>query len=233
MKKIAALIPARGGSKGVPRKNIKTLGGKPLIFYSIQACLDCDAINRVIVSTEDLEIATIAKECGAEIPFLRPKELAQDNSTDYDVLNNFFDQVNVQDVVLIRPTTPLRDIKKLDLAIKHYYNNIENISSMRSVHEIPESPYKLFKISKAGFCEGLFDNFNGIKDYTNLPRQTFPPIYQPNGYIDIIKKETVSKGSAYGHKILPFLTEEVIEIDTNFQFDLLELKIKAIKGETK
>ena len=89
MEKLTALRPARGGSKGIPRKNIKTLGGKPLIFYSIQACLNCDIINRVIVSTEDLEIAAIARESGAEIPFLRPKELAQDNSTDYDVLRNF------------------------------------------------------------------------------------------------------------------------------------------------
>ena len=107
MKKITALIPARGGSKGVPRKNIKLLGGTPLISYSIKACMESNYIDRIIVSTEDEEIAYVAKKLGAEVPFMRPDNLAQDKSTDYEVLQHFFTQVKVGEVALVRPTTPL------------------------------------------------------------------------------------------------------------------------------
>lgn len=221
-----ALIPARGGSKGVPGKNIKSLHGSPLIFYSIDACKKSSLIDRVIVSTDDQKIADISQRSGAEVPFLRPAELAQDNTTDYEVLKHFLSVYDCESVVYIRPTTPIRDFKVIDEAINIYKNKKNTITSLRSMHRFSESPYKMFKINKSGFCEGFFEDFNGIKNHTNLPRQSFPAAYQPNGYIDIVKRETIENGTTYGAKIFPYVTETVIEVDTQFEFDLLELQIK-------
>ena len=230
MAKLTALIPARGGSKGVPRKNIKLLGGLPLLSYSIATCLKCVNIDRVIVSTEDEEIANISRTFGAEVPFIRPLEFARDDSPDYGVIKHFFSQVDAEEVVLIRPTTPLRDDAVVDTAIA-IYRSLVDITSMRSMHELAESPYKFFKIDSNGLCEGFFDNFNGIKNYTNLPRQTFPKAYHPNGYVDIIKRSTIDAGSTYGEKISPFFTDAVVEVDTKEQFDLLELYLT--RAETR
>ena len=94
------------------------------------------------------------------------------------------------------------------------------------MHRFSESPYKMFRINENGFCEGFFEEFNGNKNYTNLPRQLFTAAYQPNGYIDIVKRKTIEDGTTYGAKIYPYVTEAVIEVDTQFEFDLLELQIK-------
>ena len=106
---IVALIPARSGSKGVPNKNINLLNGEPVLTYSIMAALKSKLIDRVIVSTDSKEYATIAKNYGAEVPFLRPEEYAQDDSTDLDVIKHFYSVEGAQDLALVRPTTPLRD----------------------------------------------------------------------------------------------------------------------------
>ena len=90
------------------------------------------------------------------------------------------------------------------------------------MHELPESPHKMFMINDDGECCGFFPDFNGIKNYTNLPRQMFPKAYQPNGYLDIVKRSTLSGGDTFGDVILPIVTEEVIEVDTQYQFNQLE-----------
>lgn len=223
-----ALIPARGGSKGVPRKNIKKLKGHPLISYTITACKLNPNIDRIVVSTEDKEIAQVSERYGAEV-LDRPKELSQDNSTDWGVINHFFQSYNTDDAVYLRPTTPLRDPDKLSDAIDFYIKNRDRMSSLRSMHELPESPYKVFKIDEDGYCKGFFEDFEGIKDYTNLPRQKFPKSYQPNGYIDIAKRETIdSVESAFSSSILPFVSEFATEVDAQYEFDLLthQLDIK-------
>ena len=221
MSKITALIPARGGSKGVPRKNIKNLCGYPLISYSIVACLNSKNINRVVVSTEDIEIAAVARRYGAEVPFMRPSSLANDNSTDYDVIKHFLDNSSEEEVAYIRPTTPLRNPKKIDEFIDYFFKNKNKMSGLRSMHELPEPPYKVFKIED-GMCRGFFKDYKGVVDYTNLPRQTFPKAYQPNGYLDIAKKETLKNGTAFGMQIRPVITENVTEVDMQHEFELLE-----------
>ena len=96
------------------------------------------------------------------------------------------------------------------------------------MHELPESPHKMFKINNLGFCEGFFEEFEGIRNYTNLPRQRFPIAYQPNGYIDIVKKETLCSGEdSFGEIIFPIITDFVIEVDSAFQFELLEYQLKS------
>ena len=227
---LTAIIPARGGSKGVPRKNIRELAEYPLIAYSIIACKKCPGIERVIVSTDDAEIADTASRYGAEVPFLRPEEYAQDNSTDLDVIKHFYSIEGAQDLAFVRPTTPLRKAKVMDLFVEQYFKKREIITGMRSAHELPESPYKFFKIVD-GIFTGFFDDFNGIKDYTNLPRQMFPKAYHPNGYLDILKKDTVLAGSDFGSKILPAITEFTVEVDDGYHFELLESQIAMGKDK--
>lgn len=230
MSRITALIPARGGSKGVPGKNIKELHGFPLLAYSIEACVECEGIDRVVVSTDSDEIAEIARYYGADVPFIRPSEFAQDNSTDYAVINHYFDQTGDEEVAYIRPTTPLRDPKKLTEYIDFFFDNKSLMSGLRSMHELPEPPYKMFRVED-GFCKGFFKDFNGIKDYTNLPRQTFPKAYQPNGYMDISKRQTLRiDETSFGMKIMPVITEQVTEVDMQHEFNLLNFQLSTEKN---
>ena len=114
---VPALIPARGGSKGVPRKNVKLIGGHPLIAYSIAACKMSNKISDVYVSTDDREIASVALKYGAKVPFLRPLQYASDTSGDWEVINHFFENIDAKYVAYMRPTTPLREPKKIDIAL--------------------------------------------------------------------------------------------------------------------
>ena len=223
---IAALIPARGGSKGVPRKNIKKIAGHPLLAYSIAACEKSKYIDKIFVSTDDEEIARISKEYGAIVPFIRPSEYATDSATDYDVLKHFFQNIDVDDLAYIRPTTPLRDPAHLDEAVERYFEKRGALTAVRSAHEMPESPYKLFKI-EGEYFQSFFEDFKGIKNYTNLPRQRFPKAYQPNGYVDIVKRGVVESGASFGEKIFPYITNLVTEVDLPYQFEMLETEIET------
>lgn len=223
---IFAIIPARSGSKGVPGKNIKKLGGYPLIAYSIAACRLSKKINRIIVSTDSTEIAEIAESFGAEIPFIRPAKLAQDNSTDLEFIEHVITWFDVYEGVVpdylihIRPTTPLREPELIDDAILKIIEN-GNATSLRSVHEIRESPHKMLSMN-GDFLEGLYPD-DPRPEYYNLPRQNFPPVFQPNGYVDIIKSETVLKlKTLHGTKVLSFLTPDVGEIDVIDDFNFIE-----------
>jgi len=230
--KIPALIPARGGSKGVPRKNIKLIGGHPLIAYSIVASRMSNKINDVFVSTDDREIAAIALKYGAKIPFLRPMEYASDLSGDWEVINHFFQNIDEPYVAYMRPTTPLRDPKKIDKYINFFMKNKDDMSGMRSMHELSEPPYKMLMI-KDGFCAGFFDDFDGIKNYTNLPRQVFPKAYHPNGYIDIVKRSHVLKSNdAFGMRIMPVITSHTNEIDTYDDFKRIQQQVSNGYGDS-
>jgi CMP-N-acetylneuraminic acid synthetase len=229
--KIIAVIPARSGSKGVPKKNIKLLGGYPLIAYSIIAARLCLKIERTIVSTDSREIAEIALFYGAEVPFLRPKKLAQDNSTDLEFFGHLVgwfkeNENDVADLLVhLRPTTPLRIPQEINKAIGLIENKID-ATSLRSAHELPEPPQKMFQIDKNGFFRGFFPN-DSRPEYFNLPRQLFPKAYHPNGYVDIIKTDNILSGaSLHGFNILAFITPPAVEIDNKEDFDYLEYQLK-------
>lgn len=229
MSKIHALIPARGGSKGVPKKNIKILGGYPLIAFSIIAAKLCPEIERIIVSTDSPEIADIARAYGAEVPFLRPPELSQDNSPDIDFIRHALIWLTSHEsepdfIVELRPTTPLRAPILVSTAIQSIKSNTE-ATSLRSAHELSEPPQKMMGIHN-GFLTGLFPN-DSRPEYYNLPRQTFAPAYHPNGYVDIIKTDTVrNTGRLHGSRILAFVTPYTVEVDGIEQFDYLEYIIE-------
>lgn len=217
---ILALIPARGGSKGVPRKNIIKLGEHPLIAYSIVAAKLSKYINRTIVTTDDREIAEVSKNYGAEIPFMRPKELAKDDSLDIDFFKHTLswlkDNGNYKPnyIVQLRPTTPLREVAVIDNAIETIMNNIM-ATSLRSAHECEKiTGYKLFRIEDKYIKFFGEEDFKKGEEYYNLPRQVLPKTYNPNGYVDIIIPKTLDNtNTLHGENIIPFITLEVPDID--------------------
>lgn len=228
--KIIGVIPARGDSKGVPKKNIKLLGGYPLIAYSIIVSRLSSKIERTIVSTDSQEIADIALFYGAEVPFLRPIEIAQDHSTDLELLQHaisWFEQNESAApdlLVQLRPTTPLRIPSEIDRAIV-YMKERPDASSLRSAHELPEPPHKMLQIDEKGFFNGFFPD-DPRPEYYNLPRQLFPQAYHPNGYVDIIKTDIIQKTSSlHGPNILAFVTTFTVEVDRPEDFEYLEYQL--------
>jgi CMP-N,N'-diacetyllegionaminic acid synthase len=228
---LIAIIPARSGSKGVPGKNIKLLGGIPLFAYSIIAAKMMPSVSRVIVSTDSNEYAEIAKSFGAEVPFLRPIDISDDKSTDYDLflhaLNWFKENENdlPEYLLHLRPTTPLRDPKIMEDAVYLFFNNKDKATSLRSGHNAPESPYKWFLKDDNNYFKGLRDDLTPEK--VNLPRQSFPTVYIPDGYIDILKSTVIlHSGTLHGDKMLVFESPFCVEVDTNDDFQYLEFQIE-------
>ncbi|MBN2421606.1 acylneuraminate cytidylyltransferase family protein [Candidatus Woesearchaeota archaeon] len=217
--KILALIPARSGSKGITDKNIINLGGHPLIAYSVVAAKLSKFINRIIVSTDSEEYAKIAEKYGAEVPFLRPVDISGDYSTDREWVMHALDFLKENEnyvpnlIVHLRPTTPLRDFRLIDKAIEEMITD-KKATSLRSSHILKETPYKLFK--KAGgyydfFCK---QEFKEDEEYHNYPRQKFPVTFKPNGYIDIIKPETIKRTNMlHGKFIHAFITDKTADLD--------------------
>ena len=230
------LIPARGGSKGIPNKNIIELNGIPLIAYTIHVAKKSNLINKVFVSTDSQDIAEIARSFGATIPFIRPSYLASDNASDIEVFKHFIDKtfklgINItENIVHLRPTTPGRDIQELEKAILNF-KNFPNASSLRSAHISDDKPHKWFK-EENGFFKPLID-IQGDLEIQNLPRQNFPRSYIPNGYIDIVKVKLIKKFNLFhGPNIKAYITQKVVDIDN---FNDLELAINdpLVRGLSK
>jgi len=225
---VIAIIPARSGSKGVPDKNIRLLGNHPLIAYSIAAA-KLSGIERVLVSTDSKKYAEIAEKYGAEVPFLRPTELAADQSTDLEFMQhamNFMSKVGEvvpEYWIHLRPTTPLRDPNILKEAINFIQQHPE-AHSLRSAHPAPESPFKWFLRDSVGYFQGLREDLTPEK--VNLPRQTFPTMYVPDGYIDIVRSSWVlTQQNLHGHNMYVFESPVCTEIDTIKDFEFLEYQL--------
>tara|TARA_Y100001970_G_C14184427_1_gene831690 strand:- start:570 stop:1286 length:717 start_codon:yes stop_codon:yes gene_type:complete len=236
---ILSIIPARGGSKGIPRKNIRRLNSKPLIYYSIKASLNSKKINRTIVSTDDDEISKIARDYQAEVPFIRPEELAQDDVTDYPVFNHCLQWLEDNEsyfpdiIVNLRPTSPLRSSIDIDICIEKLQKE-ENADSLRSISYAGQHPLKMWKIIKGELQP--FTNIEAKKFYEpfNMPRQKLPSAYIQNGCIDVIKYDTLKrKKSMSGSNIIPYLMENgsTVNIDTEVDWLLAEILMK--KGNKK
>ncbi len=227
---IVAIVPARGGSKGVPGKNLRLLGGYPLLAYSVAAARLTSRIRRIIVSTDAETIATIAREYGAEVPFLRPPELARDNSTDLDFMLHAIYWFQRQEgavpdyLVHLRPTTPLREPQRIAAAIDVLRDRPE-ATSLRSAHPAPESPFKWFRRDSAGYFRGLFD---GVSNETlNNPRQTFPEAFIPDGYVDVVKPAAIlASGLLHGERMVGFESPRCTEVDTVADLELLEWELR-------
>ncbi|MBU0750269.1 acylneuraminate cytidylyltransferase family protein [Patescibacteria group bacterium] len=217
--RVLAIIPARGGSKSIPKKNIHDVCGMPLIHYSIKAANESALIDAVIVSTDSPEIAEIAKLCDGEVPFLRPAEFAQDDSRDVEYLRHAVEWVRKERgwhpeiIVMVPPTSPSRTAADLDRAIQHLIDS--NADSVRTVVHNPHfNPYKMWrKISGSeDRIEPIFEN-----GYNGLPRQEIGDnYYQPVAIAYVMKVENIDKGELWGEDIrmVPFPLERFTDIDT-------------------
>jgi len=219
---VLALIPARGGSKGIPRKNIRDFAGAPLIAYSIAAGLQSQHVTRVIVSTDDEEIAAVAREWGAQTPFLRPSELAQDDTTDLPVFQQALawlaehENYHPDFVVQLRPTSPVRPITLLDEAIELLLANPQ-ADCVRGVVPSGQNPFKMWRIEADSNQLQPLLNLPDVKEPYNTPRQELPKTYWQTGHIDVIRTSTIlEKGSLTGDIILPVLIDPryTVDIDT-------------------
>lgn len=214
---IYTIIPAREGSKGIPKKNIKLLNGKPLIEYSIKYSLNCKLVERTIVSTDSKEIAEIALALGAEIPFIRPKTLAEDLTPDFPVLKHALlelEKINKEKIdllILLRPTSPFRPSGLIEIGVQKILAN-PNASSLRSVAISKEHPYRQWFIEK-NFIKGFEKNIN---EPYNIPRQLLPKAYFQTGDIEIIKRATIINGSISGENVIPIIIEhnQILDIDS-------------------
>lgn len=211
-KKIIAIIPARGGSKGIPRKNIRLLAGKPLLAYSIDGAKKSVYIDRIVVSTEDDEIAQISKKYGAEV-VRRPPELAEDASPTLPSLQHVLEQLKnteefVPDIVLtLQATSPLRLSTHIDDAIEKYYAN--NVDSLHGVNYVYEHR---FELNQDG---NTIVPVNGER----VPRQNRKPVILENGFLYISKKELIEAGRILGDKILPFVVDKKFSVDIDDPHD--------------
>lgn len=226
---VLAVIPARAGSKSVPHKNIREIGGKPMLAHSIDHALASRYINRVIVSTDSEEYATIAKEYGAEVPFLRPTEYATDTALDYDVFYHALTWLKdnegyIPDIVVqLRPTYPIRNVEDIDNMIKMLIDHPE-ADSVRSMAKAQEIPYKMWLLDESGENKRVKPLMKDIPECYNMPRQELPVVYYQNACIDVFRPDVVLyKKSMSGDYILGYEMKENYDIDTEEDFE------KAIK----
>ena len=236
-KQVLALIPARGGSKGVKRKNIIKIAGKPLIAYSIEQAIQSKLITRIIVSTDDEEIRHIAAEWGAETPFQRPAEFAQDHSPDLDVFRHALQWLKANEdytpdlVVHLRPTGPVRKVEIIDQAIERLLN-YPDADSLRSISMAAQTPYKMWTIQGEYLSPVI--RIAGQTETHSIPRQQLPKIYLQNGYVDVIRPKTVlEKNSMAGDTVLSFIVNEpMLEIDYIEDVPMVEDALqKLARGE--
>ncbi len=213
---ILAVIPARGGSKGLLRKNILDLGGKPMIAWTIEASLRSKYITKTVVSSDSDEILAISKEYGASV-LKRPDELSDDTSSSESVVKHAIDGINGEFdlIILLQPTSPLRDSFDIDSAIEKMLN--ESATALISGFEIDNTVLEAFKEGSDGYIEGISNN-----SYPFMRRQDLPITYMSNGAIYIIQTNKFLKGNSfYTKKTVMFVMDKVksLEIDTKEDFN--------------
>src|SRR5512143_878211 len=219
MTDILAIIPARGGSKGIPRKNIRDFAGYPLLAYSIAAALQASSVTRLIVSTDDAEIAAVGREWGAETPFLRPAEFAQDDSTDLPLFEDALrwlalnEEYHPDVVVQLRPTSPIRPRDCVDRAVGILLAH-KDADSVRGVVPAGQNPHKMWKLSGEDAPMKNLLEVPGLAEPYNAPRQSLPQIYWQTGHVDAIRAQTIlQKGSMSGAKIYPLVIDARFTVD--------------------
>ena len=232
MVKILCLIPARSGSKGVIDKNIKILKDKPLIAWSIDQAKNTEYYKRgemkIVVSTDSKKYKEIALKWGAEVPFLRPKEISQDSSTDFEFIEHAINWLHNNEkyspdyILHSRPTQPIRRKALIDDCLNAFIGS--DYDSLRTVIPSNKTPYKMYK-KNGDELVPLFDNIDGIQEPFNLGRQFLPKTYLHNGYVDIIKSKLIKQGKLSG-KIMAFLMDSDNNIDIDNYKDFEKAKEK-------
>jgi CMP-N,N'-diacetyllegionaminic acid synthase len=231
---VLAIVLGRGGSKGLPGKNLKPLGGQPLVAWAIAAGACAKSVDRLICSSDSADILAVAQRFGAETPFVRPAELAADGSTDLDVFGHALNWLADNEgsvpeyVVQLRPTTPFRDPAWIDAAIHRMQNDV-TITCMRSVTPTPITPYKMW-VRHGGDRLGPAMTLEGVAEPYNMPRQALPEVLWHTGQIDVIRSETILAGSMTGSQIaaIDVSIETAVDIDTAIDFQIAEAEFDRI-----
>jgi len=237
MAEVIALIPARGGSKGIPRKNIRLFAGYPLIAWSVAAAKQSELVTRIIVSTDDEEIAAVAREYGAETPFLRPLELAQDRSTDLPVFEHALkwledvESYRPDVIVQLRPTSPIRPRSMVDDAIRILADH-SKADCVRGVVPAAQNPFKMWRFEDEGKPLKPLLELGGIPEPYNAPRQALPPVYWQTGHIDAIRVSTIAqKHSLTGDVIYPLVIDPRYTIDIDTLSDWAKYEALVYSGD--
>jgi YrbI family 3-deoxy-D-manno-octulosonate 8-phosphate phosphatase len=234
-REVLAIVPARGGSKSIPKKNIRPFAGHPLLAYSIAAGLQASLVDRVIVSTDDEETAEIARQYGAEVPFLRPAELALDSTPDLPVFEHVLSWLEREEayvpewIVQLRPTTPVRPPDCVDRGISILQNHPE-ADSVRAVIPSGQNPYKMWRISEEGQLLPLLNE--GFHEPYNMPRQELPTTYWQTGHLDVFRSEVLfNKKSLTGDIVLPLIIDPGYTVDIDNPLDWERAEWNLIHGD--
>jgi N-acylneuraminate cytidylyltransferase len=215
---VLAVIPARGGSKGIPRKNVVELLGRPLLWWSVRAALEAKTVTRTVLTTDDAEMAEVGRAAGAEVPFLRPAELAGDDVLDLPVFEHVLATLADSEgyrpdlIVHLRPTSPLRPPGLVDEGVRTLAADPE-ADSLRAVTTPANNPFKMWRIED-GALVPLVDS--GVPEQYNQPRQALPPAWWQTGTLDVMRPATIlDLRSMTGRRILPMVidTELAVDID--------------------
>lgn len=231
--KVLALIPARSGSKSVVHKNIRKINGKPMMAYSIEHAQASKYINRIIVSTDSEEYAAIARQYGAETPFIRPAEYATDTALDIDVFDHALNYLKDEEgyvpdiVVQLRPTYPFRDAEDIDAMIKMMLDD-PTIDAVRSVKKNEVVPHKMWYMGEDNMLDPILKD---IPEAYNMPRQQLPDTYYQNGNTDLLRPGNVFEmHSMTGKKIKGYVMKEMYDVDTENDFSRVDAFMKIRQG---
>ena len=233
---VLALIPAWGGSKGIPGKNLIDIAGRPLISWSIQQAQKARTVTRVLVSTDADDIAAVARDVGADVPFLRPAELAGDLSPDIDVFRHALDWLREEEdyrpdlVVHLRPTGPVRKVDHIDDAVQRLLDHPE-ADALRSVSLAHETPYKMWQFADDETIEPVA-RLADLPDCQSQPRQKLPLVYWQNGYVDVLRPWAVEeKNSMCGDVVIPFIVETpTYELDYPDDIETVEQAMRDLEA---
>lgn len=230
--RILAVIPARGGSKGIKNKNIVDLCGKPLIAYTIESARKCEYIDRIIVSTDSEEIAMVARQYGADVPFMRPAEYAQDQSTTLEVILHVLKELDNRNerydiLILLQPTQPLRTSEDIDHALQVFFEN--NRDPLVSISEVDDHPILIRSVGEDNRLIKL------LQTGSTCRRQDMPPFYRVNGCIYINNVCEINETTSFNDNMVPFIMDRKHSVDIDEETDLLyaSLLINHTMEETK
>ena len=230
------IIPARGGSKSIPRKNLHPLLGKPLIAWSILSALRATSLDRMIVSTDDAEIAEVAKRYGAEVPFLRPAEISADETPDLPVFQHALRALREAEgyapdaIVHLRPTQPLRTPEQIDQAVELWTSS--GADCVKSVRLVSEHPFKMYRLEGDRLAPYL-DTDERRRRGPDVPRQSLEPVYLSAGVVDVIRRATVEAGSTEGQIVVPYFVNpsRYVNLDSPRDFEIAEALMRSLGWE--
>jgi N-acylneuraminate cytidylyltransferase len=231
------VVPARGGSKGIPRKNLQLLGGRPLVAHAVTAGRDAALVTRVVCSTDDPEIAAVARAAGAEVPFLRPSSLAQDATEDWPVFVHVLDWLErnanwvPELIVNLRPTSPLRSARHVDDAIRLLLRT--GADSVKAVCLARQHPHKMWLRGPNAEIDPFLETEFRLSRGPDVPRAELQDVYWQNGVVDVTRLAVIrEQGVMIGRRVAGLVTqaEESIDIDTPLDLALAELLIARRDG---